>query len=191
MNLQELGSELGARINETRLIPANRSILRACGKEILGMVQAYYVDGTTFFFTKGDLPNALASFTYAFGWLDAGSCLGYVSTRSQGLPQCRPDPGKNHSSDPRLMEKTRRYYNLLSVACHGLEPAPEGGSCLHDTGEKILMIARLFLENGFHNEQSGDIFSALASYSYGFGWLDAGVRIGLFRIIRNRELFTI
>jgi hypothetical protein len=32
--------------------------------------------------------------------------------------------------------------------------------------------------------------NALASFSYGYGWLDAGVRMGLFDVPDDSDLFT-
>ena len=32
---------------------------------------------------------------------------------------------------------------------------------------------------------------ALASFSYGHGWLDAGVTAGFFHILAERDLFTV
>ncbi|HNB03435.1 MAG TPA: DUF357 domain-containing protein, partial [Methanoregulaceae archaeon] len=46
-------------------------------------------------------------------------------------------------------------------------------------------------ERGISLDEEDALAGALAAYSYGFAWLDAGVRFGLFRILRNRELFTI
>ena len=95
------------------------------------------------------------------------------------------------SSAHRLPEKTARYRVLLSRACISLVPASETDTCTRSFSEKILVIAGIFYAQGILWEESGDRDSALAAYSYGFGWLDAGVRSGLFRITGNRELFTI
>jgi hypothetical protein len=190
MNLQPFGRELKVRIDRALCIPVEHTPLHKCAKEILGMTSAYHQDGVIFL-KDGDLPNALASFSYAFGWFDAGSSLGLISAQSCGLPLIGREPGRTDSSDFRLIEKTSRYHRLLDTACSELTPAPEDGSCLYDTGERILMVARIFLVYGYRHERSGDLLSGLAAYSYGFGWLDAGVRTGLFRIRNHRELFTI
>jgi hypothetical protein len=190
MNLQLLKNELEARLEGATCIPVRHTALSRCTDEILGMVSAYHQDGVMFL-RKEDFPNALASFAYAFGWFDAGSCLGLISARSCGLPLTGPETGRRDTRDSRFIEKTGRYRRLLEAACSELVPAPEEGSCLYDTCERILMIARIFLDQGSCHERSGDLPSALAAYSYGFGWLDAGVRTGLFRINSQRELFTI
>jgi hypothetical protein len=190
MNLQPLQCELETRIEGSVCIPIERTPLHACAQEILGMVSSYLHDGASFL-NGGDLPNALASFTYALGWFDAGFSLGLISSKSCGLPIIGADPWTKDSGDPQMEEKTWRYYRLLATACRELTPAPEKGSCLYSTGERFLLIAQIFLDSGHRHEESGDLFAGLAAYSYGFGWLDAGVRTGLFRISNNRDLFTI
>ncbi len=190
MTLQQNKNVLETRMKKAQAIPAEGTPLASSACEILEMVNAYHQDGMTFL-SGGDSPNALASFSYALGWLDAGSCLGLITAMSCGLPLERADRRTGDPGDSRLSEKTSKYQALLGTAITKLEPAPEYGSCLHDVGERILMIARVFYEQGLSRERSGDCQSGLAMYSYGFGWLDAGVRIGLFRIRNHRELFTI
>jgi hypothetical protein len=52
-------------------------------------------------------------------------------------------------------------------------------------------MAQSYLQDGRHFRASGDPVNALASFSYGYGWLDAGVRMGLFTVPDDTELFTI
>jgi hypothetical protein len=187
--------QLNKEVLETRLkgahaLPMGGTILASCAREILGMARAYHDDGVTFL-SRGDLPNALASFSYALGWLDAGSCLGLITSETCGLPMKGSGKRFRVTEDVRFSEKTGRYRDLLGTAIGGLKTSPEYGSCLYDGGERFLTLACFFHEMGEYCERSGDVPSALAAYSYGFGWLDAGVRTGLFTIRNNRELFTI
>jgi hypothetical protein len=190
MILQLNKEMLETRLKGAQTLPIGGAILASCAREILGMALAYHDDGITFL-SRGDQPNALASFSYALGWLDAGSCLGLIASESCGLPLEGSEKGSRGDEDVRLSEKTGRYRDLLGTAIERLHPAPEYGSCLHDGGERFLMLARVLHELGEYYERSGDVPSALAAYSYGFGWLDAGVRTGLFTIRNSRELFTI
>jgi hypothetical protein len=185
-----LQKELEARIDGAYGVPAERTALYSCAREFLVMIRAYYEDGITFL-REGDLPNALASFAYALGWLDAGSCLGLLSIECCGLPAVPNGSEPMTVDDDRLGEKTGKYHRLLEAASRDLVPASENGSCLSTTEVGILVIAKTSLTYGRCHERYGDLSSALAEYSYGFGWLDAGVRTGLFRIMNQRELFTI
>ena len=191
MMLHECRMALEKRISRIESIPPPGCVLFSCAREIFVMVDAYYHDGMIFL-SHGDLPNALASFSYALGWMDAGICMGLLSSPAgSGLPLTAggfPSQKNNHD---RLPEKTARYRVLLFRACMSLNPAPEADTCTHSFSERILVIAGVFYAQGIVWEDSGDQDAALAAYSYGFGWLDAGVRSGLFRITGNREIFTI
>jgi len=190
MNTLELKAELEARFGGADVLPAGRTALSGCAKEVLGMMDAYLRDGDTFR-ERGDIPNALASFAYALGWSDAATSLGLISTPRTGFPLTSGEPGHAGEEDIRFAEKTRKYDRHLGTAMNHLRPASEEGSCLHGSAERFLLVARVFHDHGHQCQQNGDAPEALASYSYGSGWLDAGVRTGLFRISGSRELFTI
>jgi len=46
-------------------------------------------------------------------------------------------------------------------------------------------MAESYLEDGRHFREDDDPVNALASFSYGHAWLDAGARIGLFDVPRE------
>jgi uncharacterized protein len=188
MNTLQLKTELETRLAGAKVLPAGRTTLSGCAKEVLEMMDAYRRDGDTFW-EKADRPNALASFAYALGWSDAATCLGLISTPSTGFPLSRAEPG--HRDDARFAEKTRKYDHHLGTAMAHLRPAAEEGTCLQMSAEKFLLVARVYYDHGHQCQQDGALSEALASYSYGSGWLDAGVRTGLFRISGRRDLFTI
>lgn len=77
-----------------------------------------------------------------------------------------------------LSEKTRRYRDLLERALETVEGADRSDE---DTAETLEM-AESYLEDGDHFLEEGDEVNALASYSYGHGWLDAGSRLGLYDV---------
>jgi hypothetical protein len=188
MNSQQLKSELEARFAGASVLPPGRTAFFVCAKEVLGMMDAYLRDGDDFL-RREDHPNALASFAYAIGWSDAATCLGLISTPRTGFPLPSGEPG--HSDEARFGEKVRKYDGHLGTSVAHLSPAAEKGSCLYGSAERFLLIARVFHDQGHRYQRNRDLHGALASYSYGSGWLDAGVRTGLFRILGRRELFTI
>jgi hypothetical protein len=52
-------------------------------------------------------------------------------------------------------------------------------------------MAESYLDDGRHFRAEDDPVNALASFSYAYGWLDAGVRMGLFAVPdEERHLFT-
>ncbi len=90
-----------------------------------------------------------------------------------------------------LEEKTDRYETLLAEAHDAAEPAGGEGTPLATAAAECLEMARSYLDDGRHFREAGDPVNALASFSYGHGWLDAGARIGVLSVPREGELFTV
>ena len=89
-----------------------------------------------------------------------------------------------------LAEKTDRYERMLADALSAAEPRPPAETPLGEAAADVIEMAESYLEDGRHFREHDDPVNALASYSYGYGWLDAGVRLGLFAVPDDTELFT-
>lgn len=89
-----------------------------------------------------------------------------------------------------LDEKTDRYETLLAAALDAAEIAPQEGTPLYDAALQYREMAQSYLDDGRHFRTQNDPVNALASFSYGHGWMDAGARIGVFDIPAEGELFT-
>ena len=81
-----------------------------------------------------------------------------------------------------LDEKTSRYEALLAEALESAEPTPAEGTPLASAATEFADMARSYLEDGRHFAAEDDRVNALAAYSYGHAWLDAGARLGLFEV---------
>jgi hypothetical protein len=90
-----------------------------------------------------------------------------------------------------LAEKTDRYERLLSEALDAASVAPPEGTPLYEAAVEYEEMASSYLEDGRHFRASGDPVNALASFSYGHAWLDAGARIGVFAVPEDGHLFTV
>lgn len=89
-----------------------------------------------------------------------------------------------------LDEKTERYETLLAAALDAAEIAPQEGTPLYEAALEYREMATSYLEDGRHFRAQNDPVNALASFSYGHGWMDAGARIGIFEVPADGELFT-
>jgi hypothetical protein len=89
-----------------------------------------------------------------------------------------------------LTEKTDRYERMLADALDAAEPTVPPASPLGAAAADCLEMAESYLADGRHFRGADDPVNALAAFSYGYGWLDAGVRIGLFAVPDGTELFT-
>ncbi|KAF5075866.1 MAG: DUF357 domain-containing protein [Methanoculleus horonobensis] len=189
MILDDYGALYGEALSLAGIaVPEETLLYRAAG-EVLEMAIAYHSDGFAFLHS-GDRVNALAAFAYGLGWLDAGSYLGLLEPSSTHPPQtvdaCIPE-----SQDYHLEEKTHRYRRMLDAALAAVEAAADEASPLHAGAGEFYSAARTWYAEGAEYLDAGDRVAALARFSYGYAWLDAGIRAGLFRITGDRGLFTV
>lgn len=90
-----------------------------------------------------------------------------------------------------IEEKTDRYEGLLAEAVDAAAVAPPEGTPMHDAALECAEMAESYLSDGRHFRDEGDLVNALASFSYGHAWLDAGARVGLFDVPTEGHLFTV
>jgi hypothetical protein len=186
-----LSSDLTLEAALGAVVPAvpEGSALAQVAACVLRMAESYLSDGRVFA-GRGDLVNAHASFAYAFGWLDAGAYLGlYRGVRvpsSYDFAASIPPSLADH-----LEEKTARYERLLSQALSSVGPAPDAETPMFAAACRVREVGRAALEDGGGHAACGRRDQALGWYSYGYGWLDAGVQAGLFVITGSREIFTV
>lgn len=90
-----------------------------------------------------------------------------------------------------LLEKTDRYESLLAGALEAAEPTPPSDSPLGTVAEEFEEMARSYLDDGRHFRKTADPVNALAAFSYGHAWLDAGARMGVFSVPDGSDLFTV
>lgn len=89
-----------------------------------------------------------------------------------------------------VKEYCLKYKKLLEKALDTIKINIENESFLKDMAENYLEMAKNYLSDGKVLEGKEDYTRALASFSYAYGWIDAGVRIGLFYGV-DRNLFTL
>ncbi|MDD4137039.1 MAG: DUF357 domain-containing protein [Methanoregula sp.] len=192
MMLQQCQALLAATRTGTGCCAPEGSPCWRTGQSVLRMAAAYESDGRTFT-AAGDPVNALAAFLYGLGWLHCGLASGLLVTAGNP-PGCpftgtfEPVPASEHV---KLDEKTVRYARLLDTAIASVIPAPDPGVPSHAFAVQVRFIASLYLIRGNRQAAAGKQVDALACFSYGHGWLDAGVETGLFSILAHREIFTV
>jgi hypothetical protein len=88
-----------------------------------------------------------------------------------------------------LMEKTLRYRGLLSEAIADVQKVTTGNDRMDRIADEYLTMAKSYYADGVHFLETSDPVNALVCFSYGHAWLDAGVRLGVFRTTK-KELFA-
>lgn len=158
---------------------------------VLVMTRAYESDGRTFLMS-GDPVNALASAWYASGWLHFGITYGLLETcLPAGCPFISPCEIIPPQYAGKLDEKTSRYQKLLDTARASVKPCGEPATIHCRVADQVLFITSLYALQGGRYLMAGKTGDALACFSYGHGWLDAGVTAGLFTISDHHDLFTV
>lgn len=89
-----------------------------------------------------------------------------------------------------LDEKVKRYERLLQEALNAYEVAPLEKSHLSNVALDFANMAKSYYNDGKHFMKEDDPVNALVCFSYGHAWLDAGVKLGIFKV-SNENLFTI
>lgn len=89
-----------------------------------------------------------------------------------------------------LAEKTNRYERLLAEALDAAIVAAPDGTPLAVAAADCEEMARSYLEDGRQFRDNDDPVNALAAFSYGHAWLDAGARIGVFSVPES-DLFAV
>jgi hypothetical protein len=191
MKITECHELLSDALSGTRITCPENTPLNRVASSIFVMARAYESD-SAIFYASGNPVNALAGCWYGFGWLHFGVSFGLLTGN-----KCNSCPflGRSELLDTRfrqaLEEKEYRYARLLVTASSSVEPAPDPATTGYDFSCRVLAITDLYTKMGRRYSQTGALEDALACYSYGHGWLDAAVTAGLFRVIAERDIFTV
>ncbi len=89
-----------------------------------------------------------------------------------------------------LQEKVKRYEELLHKALNAFEIVVQENSHLKKVAEDYSNMANSYYDDGLHFIEEEDMVNALICFSYGHAWLDAGVKLGVFKV-SDENLFTI
>lgn len=185
--IKEYRQNLGVTLEAMHRSAADSTPLGDVCTDIIEMVHSYLADAAVFH-TSGDLVNEYASLAYLHGWVDAARYLGYVTAGELAilLPE---DTFFPDSEQKKLIEKACRYHRMLSEAVISVEIAPVSGSPLYPASAGIVEKVRYSALHTIPDQLTG-YGHALGELSYWYGWLDTGVRAGLFRITGDPHLFT-
>jgi len=85
-------------------------------------------------------------------------------------------------------QKLDKYFDLTNRALEKVKKNIIKGR-EKDAKEIIEMVSN-YLSDARHFEQKGEIVDAFAALNYAHGWLDSGVRLGVFDV-NDEKLFTI
>jgi uncharacterized protein len=85
-------------------------------------------------------------------------------------------------------EKLKKYFKLTETALEEVKKNVFAGR--EDDAKEIIDMVSNYVSDAHHFEDKGDWVNAFAALNYAHGWLDSGVRLGVFDVDDDR-LFTV
>jgi len=85
-------------------------------------------------------------------------------------------------------KKVEDYYNLTKNALEIAKKSVVNGKEV--SAKEIIEMVSNYLSDAEYFEKNGELVNAFAALNYAHGWLDAGVRLDIFKT-KNNKLFTI
>jgi len=87
------------------------------------------------------------------------------------------------------LEKLNKYFSITKEALDKAKVALDDKR-LSEAKDFLDMASRYYADAKYFLEKKNDYVLAFAALNYAHGWLDAGARIGLFKV-RDSRLFTV
>ena len=85
----------------------------------------------------------------------------------------------------KYLAMTEKALTLVRIA------AADKNSRDYKSAADFLHMAKNYLSDSRHFAKKGDVLTAIAAASYAHAWLDAGARLGLFKVDNSSDLFTV
>lgn len=188
--IEEYGKTFFEKAKKADIVVSPDTWLSSPAKDIIEMSQAYASDGFVFL-NNNDEVNALASFAYGNGWLDTGVKSGLIAALPAGIPPSGFGDAIPETLSDHLTEKTFRYERMLSSALTSVCINSDPELPLYQAGKELCQVTRLHYHKGTTEIEQKNLADGLALLSYAYGWIDAGVRMGILKVVQNHELFTV
>lgn len=88
-------------------------------------------------------------------------------------------------------ERVEKYIRITSEALSKVRVSAPERSFNRRMADDFLGMARAYFDDARDFARKGDLVNAFACINYAHGWLDCGVRIGLFDVGGDDRLFTL
>jgi len=86
------------------------------------------------------------------------------------------------------IEKLEKYFNLTRSALEEIKKKIIEGK--EKEAKEIVDMATNYISDANHFQNKEDFVNAFGALNYAHGWIDSGVRLGVFDV-NDRDLFTI
>ncbi len=94
----------------------------------------------------------------------------------------------NTITDEKILNYLNRTEEAINIIKKGMPPKR---SLLHDVAEDFLCMIECYFNDAKAFIEKGDYVNGFASLNYAYGWIDAGVRLGIFDVGDDDVRFTL
>jgi len=85
-------------------------------------------------------------------------------------------------------QKIKKYFDLTSIALEQIKKKIIKGK--EKEAKEIIEMAGNYLSDSMYFKKKKDLVNSFAALSYAHGWIDSGVRLGVFNV-KDEKLFTV
>ena len=100
-----------------------------------------------------------------------------------------------NESNPLKVAAGKKLHKYLAMTGKALSlvkiAAADKNSKEYRSAADFLAMAKNYLSDSKHFHSKGDVLTAIAAVSYAHAWLDAGAKLGLFKVDSSSGLFTV
>ena len=86
-------------------------------------------------------------------------------------------------------DRLEKYFKISKEALEEAKKSPENIDISDSTRKSFIDTIERYIKDAEYFVKCGDIITAFAALNYAHGWLDAGVKIGIFDV-NNPDLFA-
>lgn len=90
-----------------------------------------------------------------------------------------------------LKGKVEKYLKIEEDALSKIRIIAPVDSYLEKLAQDNLVMIKSYFEDARHFYEKGDLINAFAALNYSYGWIDSGVRLGIFDGSGDHRLFTL
>jgi hypothetical protein len=89
-----------------------------------------------------------------------------------------------------MEERVLKYIDIEKTALSVISICVPENSALYSYAESSLEMIRSYYQDALYFKEKGDFINALSCLNYSYGWIDSGVRLGIFKTDSDYTKFT-
>ncbi len=89
-----------------------------------------------------------------------------------------------------LSQRIQKYIQIEAEALKALSVCVPQNSSMRAFADSSLEMIRSYFEDAKYFNEKGDLINALSALNYSYGWIDSGVRLGIFKTDGDYRKFT-